>query len=92
MSDYVSKYVLNPCGWFGADYVEIGAADTFGFTEFIVLEKGGVKRKYRPEHTCTMTREGKRLWFCSHCGSYYKRNSKYPYEYCPRCGAKVVEE
>jgi DNA-directed RNA polymerase subunit RPC12/RpoP len=44
----------------------------------------------RDEHTCTMAREGERLWKCDRCGSYYERADAYPYEYCPRCGAKVI--
>lgn len=98
MSDYVGKYVLNPCGWLDADYVEIGAADTFGFTEFIVLEKGKVKRKYLPERTCTFEPESFGLlgqYKCSSCKDTVHVASLKVLKrlhYCPNCGAKVVEQ
>jgi len=31
------------------------------------------------------------VWWCSYCKSYHQHKSKYPWAYCPRCGAKVVE-
>ena len=92
----MSRHMLNPCGWFGADYIEIGSADMFGFTEFIVLEKGPVRRKYLPERTCQMESVwGTNALQCSECCSYV---STWDAEceigkinYCPTCGAKVVE-
>ena len=94
MSGDVSKYILNPCGWFDVDYVEIGAADTFGFTEFIVLEKGSVKRKYLPERICrpieqvctTLPGTDCPAWECSACGELFEEGARY----CSSCGAKVV--
>ena len=46
----------------------------------------------RAERTCRMEREpdSDRLWWCSSCESYHEHQSDYPWEYCPRCGAKVV--
>ena len=42
--------------------------------------------------TCEMEREpgSDRLWWCSSCQSYHEHESDYPWEFCPRCGAKVV--
>lgn len=31
------------------------------------------------------------VWWCSYCKSYHQHKSKYPWAYCPRCGAKAVE-
>lgn len=41
---------------------------------------------------CHVTREpgSDRLWYCDACGSYHEHASEYPWENCPRCGAKVV--
>lgn len=42
--------------------------------------------------TCRLEREpdSDRLWWCSNCQSYHEHVSEFPWEYCPRCGAKVV--
>lgn len=42
--------------------------------------------------TCRLEREpdSDRLWWCSSCHSYHEHVSEFPWEYCPRCGAKVV--
>ena len=32
-----------------------------------------------------------RLWWCSNCHSYHEHVSSYPWEHCPRCGARVKE-
>lgn len=44
--------------------------------------------------TCHITREpgSDRLWYCDHCKSYHEHPSDYAWEFCPRCGAKVVKE
>ena len=44
--------------------------------------------------TCRLEREpnSNRLWWCSSCQSYHEHVSEFPWEYCPRCGAKVVEQ
>ena len=41
---------------------------------------------------CHMERESgsDRLWYCDACGAYHEHASEYPWEYCPRCGRKVV--
>lgn len=31
------------------------------------------------------------LYHCDACGSYYESRRAYPYEFCPRCGAKVQQ-
>ena len=43
--------------------------------------------------TCRLEREpdSDRLWWCSNCRSYHEHVSEFPWEYCPRCGAKVVD-
>lgn len=42
--------------------------------------------------TCAMEREpgSDRLWWCSSCQAYHEHESEHPWEFCPRCGAKVV--
>ena len=44
--------------------------------------------------TCRMELEpgSDRLWWCSSCQSYHEHESKYPWEFCPRCGAKVMKK
>lgn len=41
--------------------------------------------------TCRLELEpnSDRLWWCSNCHSYHEHVSNYPWEHCPRCGAKV---
>ena len=41
------------------------------------------------EHTCRQIRLAEWLWECSECGS--KHDTGALYNYCPNCGAKVVE-
>ena len=51
-----------------------------------------------PERTCRMRDahwdDGRRTWgcICSECGAKYERKSGKWMNYCPNCGAKVVEE
>jgi hypothetical protein len=42
--------------------------------------------------TCRLEREpnSDRLWWCSSCQSYHEHVSEFPWEYCPRCGARCV--
>ena len=42
--------------------------------------------------TCRLEKEpgSEYLWWCSHCEFYHSHLSDHPWEYCPRCGAKVV--
>ena len=44
--------------------------------------------------TCHVAREpdSDRLWHCDACGAYHEHASEYAWEYCPRCGRKVVDE
>ena len=50
-----------------------------------------------PERTCRMRDahwdDGRRTWgcICSECGAKYERKSGKWMNYCPNCGAKVVE-
>lgn len=43
--------------------------------------------------TCRLEREpdSDRLWWCSNCHMYHEHVSEFPWRYCPRCGAKVVD-
>lgn len=51
-----------------------------------------------PERTCRMRDahwdDGRRTWgcICSECGAKHERKSGKWMNYCPNCGAKVVEE
>jgi len=44
--------------------------------------------------TCRLEREpdSDRLWWCSNCHTYHEHVSEFPWEYCPRCGAKRVTQ
>lgn len=53
------------------------------------------------ERTCRMTKKGPEFilegwWECSECGIVYppcnEEIARWALQYCPRCGAKVVEE
>lgn len=53
------------------------------------------------ERTCRMTQEGPEFilsgwWQCSECGIVYppcnEEIARWALQYCPRCGARVVEE
>lgn len=53
------------------------------------------------ERTCRMTKKGPEFilegwWQCSECGIVYppcnEEIARWALQYCPRCGAKVVEE
>lgn len=54
----------------------------------------GHEQDYVQEHTCHMTLEpnSDRLWWCDHCEAYHEHESKFPWQFCPRCGAWVVDE
>lgn len=62
-------------------------------------EAGG--RRYVPERTCSMTKNGRDKvlagwWECSECGPVFPpctdEVARWALRYCPRCGARVVEE
>ena len=58
----------------------------------LVLTNGEREVVYTPERTCRLVREpgSDRLWWCSYCGSYHEHESDFPWEHCPRCGARVI--
>lgn len=47
--------------------------------------------RYERAMTCRLELEpnSDRLWWCSNCHSYHEHVSNYPWERCPRCGARV---
>lgn len=49
--------------------------------------------RYKRAMTCRLELEpnSDRLWWCSNCRSYHEHVSNYPWEHCPRCGARVEE-
>lgn len=88
------KHMLGPWDWAGAEFITIGPPDEFGFVEFIVLEKGTVKREYRPVMECSPVPVDvsycEDATACSACGKV--DNDLSWYDYCPWCGAKVMGE
>lgn len=60
------------------------------FPPFIRLEgKRGDYEVYTPERTCHDTDENDWHFVCSACG--YEQNGYEQWNYCPNCGAKVIE-
>lgn len=52
-------------------------------------DETGEVRDYLPERTCTFNCLcGEDGWICTECGKWQNRIANY----CPNCGAKVVEE
>ena len=50
-------------------------------------------RRYVPERTCTIVRGDGDFPHCSACGSLEAVDDVAgPYDYCPRCGARVIKE
>jgi len=75
--------------WDMFDCKELGRAPEWdGHTPSEAIER--IATLGRP--TCSLEREpdSDRLWWCSNCHTYHEHVSEFPWEYCPRCGAKVV--
>jgi hypothetical protein len=87
-SKLVVKYDMRP-GWASATRRRQPASVML----FRLMQRINAMHGMVPQRrTCHVTREpgSDRLYYCDACGSYYESMNNYPYEYCPRCGAKVV--
>ena len=83
-------YDIDPY-WDMFDCRELGRAPEWdGHTPSDAIER--ISTLGRP--TCRLEREpdSDRLWWCSSCHMYHEHVSEFPWRYCPRCGAKVVDE
>lgn len=79
---------LKPCPF----YVSAKFADERLDSDRILLKQRGEYVPYVREHTGTMDRDKYGYWVCSECGETLPAwVDKYPANYCPYCGAKVVE-
>jgi hypothetical protein len=74
---------IDPNAW--PDYVTVG--EDFGET-----------RDYYPQRTCQMKKarwdDGQCTWgvICSACGEKHEHSFEYSFNFCPKCGAKVVDD
>ena len=79
----------------GAEYHNI---DGTGWPDAVVMENQGSvldgtyeSRMYYPERTCRYESTNRCTWACTSCGREIDVLHR-GYNYCPNCGAKVVEE
>lgn len=86
--------------------VALGAVRDDGWPGYVTVMKVAVPGKreflrYVPERTCHMTKKDRNKvladwWECSECGPVYPpcndEVARWALQYCPRCGARVVEE
>ena len=76
--------------------IEIG--ETQRFPSVLNVRRGSELRRYVPERTCHMPFDDREYRYrCSRCGclseTYRHADGKYyAPDYCPHCGARVVEE
>lgn len=67
------------------------------FPCFLHVVRGNEVRRYVPERTCSaaLTESNEQAsintWECSKCGQSFEE-AYGSYEYCPHCGARIVEE
>lgn len=78
--------------WCGCYTKLVGVDGACCYAELEVLTPDQAVEVVLGRGECHVTREpgSDRLWYCDACGSYHEHASEYPWEYCPRCGAKVV--
>ena len=79
--------------WGDADAVESLFADNALDVSLYAISPEQAVEATLGRGTCRLEREpdSDRLWWCSNCRSYHEHVSEFPWEYCPRCGAKVVD-
>ena len=79
--------------WRDADAVESLFADNALDVSLYAISPEQAVEATLGRGTCRLEREpdSDRLWWCSNCRSYHEHVSEFPWEYCPRCGAKVVD-
>lgn len=87
--------------WEAADIVERDGRFYIKITFGTRLKEIADQIERETERTCHMTKKGQEFilegwWQCSECGIVYppcnEEIARWALQYCPRCGAKVVEE